>query len=332
MNIKKIIYWHRFGVKIYDVSNNSNPVLEKEIESTETEKIKSELKYISNQKIFLLLSDSISYLYEKIIDPPLVVDNLFKENLLNIIKSDIPEDFYEFVWDYKIEDTSNNKQKVLIFAPVKEFYKVINQITIDLGIKIDAIETESMASQRDPNPILGMIKKTDINGKDKEILNLSIIPEKYIIKSVLKKIIIPIFIVFITILIFFIIKNKYPISINNPNVNPIIVPTISVPLETPTIEPTITPKAWSDLNILVENGTKITGLASKTALIFKKNGINQVKTGNANNNNYISSQLIFKSDLLKQTYQDKFKSIVNISNEDIKVDNLIEYDVIFITI
>lgn len=324
MSTKKVIYWHRLGLKVYSVDQNLTAKLEKEITSTDVEQIKTELKDFNDQSILLLLSDSISYLYEKILDPPLVVDNSLKEKLLNIIKSEIPEDFSDFIWDYKVEKTLDEKQKIIIFAPVKEFQLLINEISNSLAIKIEAIETESIAAMRDPNPVLGIIKKTDIKGKDEEVLNLSIIPKNKKKKNYLKIIGLIFFIILITFTIFFIIKSK-------PK-NPPIKETTSVIAEipTPTEVVTQTVKEWSELNFSVQNGTSKSGLASKTALIFKDSGINQVETGNADNNTYTSNQLIFKDELLKETFQNKIKKLITVSNENVKVDNNIKNDVIFI--
>lgn len=81
---------------------------------------------------------------------------------------------------------------------------------------------------------------------------------------------------------------------------------------------------------MVQNGTSKPGLASKTAAIFKTNGINQIDVGNADNPNYTSNELIFKDIALHTTYQDKFKEFLTIEDDNISIDNEITYDVIFI--
>jgi hypothetical protein len=328
MTIKKLIYWHRTGLKVYDINKNLEPSLEKEIESIDIELIKSELKYLKNQSVFLLLADEISYFYEKVIDPPLKLDENFKTNLLEIIKSDIPEDFSQFVWDYKIEDDPEGKQKVFIFAPVKDFYTIINQVSNELSIEIEAIETEFIASQRDLDPIIGIIKKTDISGKDSEILNLSITPKGDKTESVLKKVLIIIIILIGIMALLFLFVNNKSFTTKTSKITP--TPTIVIPTETITPTPIISIKAWSELNIMVQNGTTQPGLASKTATIFQDSGITQINSGNADNNDYTSSQLIFQNDSLKETYLDKIKSLVTITDENVKIDTLINYDVIFI--
>jgi len=47
-----------------------------------------------------------------------------------------------------------------------------------LLIKIEAMETESVAATRDPNPILGILEKPDIKGRDEDSLNLSVAAKK----------------------------------------------------------------------------------------------------------------------------------------------------------
>ncbi|MEI8067327.1 MAG: LytR C-terminal domain-containing protein [Candidatus Shapirobacteria bacterium] len=335
MSAQKVIYWHRLGLKVYDISKKSSPNLEKEIESNDIEQIKSELSYISNQEVLLLLADEISYLYEKTIDPPLVVDDNFKYKLLEIIKSEIPEDFSEFNWDYKIEETEDKSQKVKIFAPVSEFQLLIKEVSNSLGIKIEAIESESVASTRDPNPIVGIIKKNDINAKDEDCLNISINPQKVKKPISLKKIVIMTIIIAIISSTTFILKDKNPITNFSK-----IIPVKNQPTATPTpildstiIESTTKPeiiKDWAQLNMMVQNGTSQNGLASKTATIFKTAGISQVATGNADKDTYALNELIFKSSSLKENYQSKFKTLITVTDSNIKIDNSINYDVIFI--
>jgi len=324
MNSTKVIYLDRFGLKVYDIGSNS-PVLEKEIKSLDIDQIKSELTYLNNQSILLLLSDSVSYFYQKIIDPPFKIDNNFKANLLETIKSEIPEDFSNFNWDYKVEKDPENKQKVIIFAPIKKFQLLITEISNQLNIKIETIEIESIASTRDPNPIIGITKKSDIKGKDEDTLNLSVIPQTSPKKSPIKKIILVIIFIAILTSILFFIKTKKTTSKPQSNSIPQITPTQTI---LPT--PTVAIKEWSSLNIMVQNGTSQNGLASKTALIFTTSGVVQVNTGNADNKNYLANKLIFKDTSLKETYHNKFKELLTFKDENITIDNSLENDVIII--
>ena len=169
-----VVYWHRFGLKVFRL--NPTPVLVKEIESADPLEIEEQLKFIGAKKVYLLLSDTICYLFSKDLNPPLPLDTQFKSNLLKQIKSDIPEDFSEFSWDYKIDKNTPELQKVTVFAPIKEFQTSIDYVSQKLLINFIVVEPESISSTRDPNPIIGIVKKNDLGGKDEDILNLSITP------------------------------------------------------------------------------------------------------------------------------------------------------------
>lgn len=327
--VRKVIYWHRFGQKIYEVPVNASPILEKEITSGEIEDIEEGLKYLNGQSVLLLLSDSISYLYEKIIDPPLEVNEGFKGKLQDIIKADIPEDFSEFTWDYKVENDFDGKQKVIVFAPIKEFQTMINDISQKLMIKIEAMETESVAASRDPNPILGIVKKPDIKGKDDETLNLSVAPENEEGHPLIKTIgLITLAILLLAGVVFLVIKLKSAIQ-NSPKQQAPGV-TISMPSPVPSEVPTVALVEWADLNVMVQNGTPQAGLASKMAQTIRDGGIKQVEAGNADSKDYAVNELILKSDLLKQNYVEKLKKLIKVSDENIRVDESIQYDAIFI--
>lgn len=331
--IKKVIYWHRFGQKVYSIPINASPILEKEITSSEIEKIEEGLKDLSEQSVLLLLSDSISYLYEKIIDPPLPVDENFKRKLQDIIKSDIPEDFSEFTWDYKVENDFDGKQKVIIFAPIKEFQTMIDEVSTKLMIKIEAMETESVAATRDPNPILGIMKKPDIRGKDEEILNLSVVPEDENKNKPIKIIgIVGLLVIMILAVIFGLSRLKEKID-ENPK-QKIATVTITAPSPVPTevvaSESAVEVKEWADLTVMVQNGTSQAGLASKVAQRIIEGGLTDVESGNADNKDYIDSVLIIKSEELKEKYLTTLNTFVKVDSSNIKVDKSIEFDVKFI--
>lgn len=328
--VKKVIYWHRFGQKVYDIPPNASPILEKEITSNQMEQTEEGLKYLNGQSVLLLLSDSISYLYEKNIDPPLKLDEGFRGKLQELIKADIPEDFSEFTWDYKVDNDFDGKQKVIVFAPIKEFQTVINEISKKLLIKILAMETESVAATRDPNPILGILKKPDIKGNDDEVLNLSTEPDngnKKISVKIIGFILILLVVLIGTVL--GIVKLKSNISDNSKQ-----APGVTITIPSPVlsdISPTLAVvKEWADLSVVVKNGTPQAGLASKTAALINERGITNVESGNAETKDYVSSVLIFKDEALKENYQNKFTDFVFVDASNIKVDNSIGYDVIFI--
>ena len=328
--VKKVIYWHRFGQKVYDVPPNASPILEKEITSGEITATEEGLSYLNGQSVLLLLSDAISYLYEKIIDPPLKLDEGFRGKLQELIKADIPEDFSEFTWDYKVDNDFDGKQKVIVFAPIKEFQTVINEISKKLMIKILAMETESVAATRDPNPILGILKKPDIKGDDDEVLNLSTEPDEGNKKMPIKTIGL---IIFLGLLLLGGVVGAIKLisSVSNDDKKAPMV-TVTIPTVVPAeVSPTITSiKEWVNLMVVVQNGTAQAGLASKKANILKEGGIISVESGNADNKDYQSSVLIFKDEIIKEHYQKKFTDLIAVDEKNIRVDNSIEDDVVFI--
>lgn len=323
MSNTKVIYLDKLGLKVYNVDSNSS-VLEKEIKSLDIDQIKPELNYLNGRSALLLLADSVSYFYEKILDPPLKIDNNLKNNLLEIIKTEIPEDFSDFNWDYKIEKDAQDKQKVTIFAPTKDFQLLITEISNQLDIQFEAIENEKSASSRDVNPIVGITKKSDIKGKDEEVLNIPVVPQTKTKSSFFIKFILLIVILLALFTVYYIVKVLPKSSIlQSPKV-------VITPTSVPTTIPTPTIKSWPELDIMVQNGTSKTGLAAKTALIFTQSGVTQVNTENADNKNYLLNKLIFKNISLKETHKNKFKELVTIKDENITIDSSIKNDAIFI--
>ena len=172
---KKVIYWHRSGLRVYEVVGTSAKLL-REIESVDLTEIQENLSFLKNGEVCLLLSDEISYLIKNDLGEDSVVDEGFRDRLLKVVKADIPEDFSDFFWDYKIED-SEGKKEVLIFAPIAEVQNKINELSKNLGIKFVVIEPESIALKRDPNPVVGITQKNDVKGKDENVLNI-VVDEK----------------------------------------------------------------------------------------------------------------------------------------------------------
>ncbi|HWS49364.1 MAG TPA: LytR C-terminal domain-containing protein [Candidatus Methanoperedens sp.] len=330
--IKKVIYWHRFGQKVYDIPTNSSPILEKEIVSSEIEKTEEGLKYLSGQGVLLLLSDSISYLYEKIIDPPLKIDESFKRKLQELIKADIPEDFSEFTWDYKVDNDFDGKQKVIVFAPIKEFQVSINEVAKKLSIKIEAMETESVAATRDPNPILGILEKPDIKGKDEDSLNLSVMAEKKDrsgLYKILGVVLLAVFLVIMTVIFLPKMKDKLNEDLKEDNLK------VVTPLPSPISSEESSKSAnletrFEEIKIMVQNGTTQAGLASKMAVSLKEKGVLSVESGNAESKDYDETRLVFKNELLREKYKEKLVEIIAVSDDNISIDESIQYDAIFI--
>jgi len=171
----KVVYWHRLGVKVYDVEGGTTSLL-RDIETTDLTELTEHLSFLKDGEVCLLLSDVVAYLFKSQISSDEVIDEGFRGKLLEIVKADIPEDFSNFSWDYKLIDDGEQKS-VLVFAPVAEVQTKINELAKSLGIKFVVIEPESISAGRDPNPIVGIVKKNDIGGKDEDVLNI-VVEEK----------------------------------------------------------------------------------------------------------------------------------------------------------
>ena len=318
-----VLFWQRSGLKIYK-TGGTVPTLVKEIVSNDPIEIEQQLKQVSGHKVFLLLSDSVCYLFKKTIDPPLPFDSNFRNSLLELIKSDIPEDFSVFLWDYKFEQNNSEGQIVTVFAPIKEIQSLIDEISQKLVITFLAIEPQSISVLRDPDPIIGITKKNDLNTKDEEALNIVIAPT--VVKST--KNIFPILI--ILFILFNLVGAYYYLNKSHLTLIPSAVPTPTT-LPTPTTIPTATPtKTITSLTITIQNGTTKPGFAGTKAELFKSAGYTRVETGNADTNTYQDTKLVFKSQQLKEKYVTELLKIIPVVDSNISVDTNQLNDVKFI--
>ena len=137
----------------------------------ETSKILEFLKTnTNNSKIRILLRADAYYLLEL----PYKEETTRKEVFAKV-SSKIPEDLEESSWDYKVTED----KKIIAFAPVKEIYEALLNPLNEAEKEVEAVEPEEIALQRNENPIIGIALKTDLRGKDSEVLNL----EKKVIKK-----------------------------------------------------------------------------------------------------------------------------------------------------
>ncbi len=314
----KVIYWHRLGLKVYEVEDKKASLL-RDIETTDLTEIQEHLNFLKNSEVCLLLSDAMAYLFKSVLDSTEVINDGFRERLLQIVKTDIPEDFSNFSWDYKIIENEGQKS-VLIFAPIADIQNKINELSKNLGIKFEVIEPESIAAERDPNPIVGIVLKNDVKGKDEEVLNIVVDgkPEKH---NNFEKIFLAGVVIVIFVLInYFLYTKFFGKKIEVKKVENVATPTI-----VPT--PTMVSISFENLNVVVQNGTKIAGKAGKIVEKLKAIGIVNATAGNADNTNYTESKVYFKSEEIKTIALEKLLGVVLISEANILVDNTIENDV-----
>jgi hypothetical protein len=327
MSTELVFFLHRLGLKVYQVKSDSTVVELADVSSLDIAEITKKLESFSGSTVRLLTSDSISYLFQSHIDitnTPLSRDIVFQK-----IKSEIPEDVESIRWDYKVVTRSTDFADVVVFAPVADFQKLIDNVSRQLRLVVEAIEPESISSTRHPNPIVGITLKNDIGEKDESTLNISTTPTTNSSPSFpFLKIILSIIGIVAFVLINYFLYQKY-------NQNQTTVPTTPSPTPTMTtvITPTTTPlptKKFSDLSLLVQNGTPRSGYAGSIAAKFKENGVSNVTSANADRDDYSTSQLSFASDELKNIHLSKFTAIFPIASSSVKVDKSQSVDAILI--
>ena len=318
---RNVIYWHRLGLKVYEVDNGNINLL-RDIVSIDLIEIQEHLSFLKDSEVCLLLSDAISYLLKTEISSSEVIDEGFRGRLLDIIKADIPEDFSNFSWDYKLIENEGVKS-VLVFAPIADIQNKINELSKSLGIKFVVIEPESISAERDPNPIVGIVKKKDMSGKDEEVLNI-VVNEKPEKNNNLGKIILIILAVIVFLGLNYFLYKKFFVKqaeVKKVVIENIVTPTVILPT------PTIVEIKINDLNIVVQNGTKTAGKAGKIVDKIKALGVINVTAGNADNTNYTESKVYFKNEKIKSAVISKLLTVVTVLEANILVDNSIENDV-----
>jgi hypothetical protein len=139
-------------------------------------KIKDALKA---RTVRVLIGNALSYVLRLTI-PSDISYKQERDYIAKKLKEAIPERLRDYEWDYKQvefgvvkEKEGNGKREVIIFSPVKSFFKSFSSSVSKLGIYVEAIEPEAVAETRDSNPIIGLSLKRDIKGKDEDVLNLT---------------------------------------------------------------------------------------------------------------------------------------------------------------
>jgi hypothetical protein len=312
-----VVYWHKLGLKVYRVINT--PELLKDINSTDLVETEKQLKFLAGTPVYLLLDDSISYLLTKDISPPISDDSVFRKELLSQIKSEVPQDFEKYPWDYLIEKTTTDTQTILIIAPAKDFLIPIDTISKNLLINYIAIESKSISLLRDPDPIIGITQKNSLLAPVENTTNTVVVEAKVPPKNYLA--------IFILIFIFLNIIGAW-VYFEKP-VFPTKTKNVSSLSTTPTPDIVLLPtiKPLSGLTIVVQNGTTKSGYASTIATKLKDLDINQVDIGNANADNYEQSKLVFKDSILKDKYLQSLTKVVPVESANISVDSSLTADV-----
>lgn len=141
------------------------------------------IEKLKTKKIRILLDDAYSYVL-RVTVPTNLSDKEERIFVSQKIKEKIPEILLDRDWDYKeIQfNVSKNKdldagaveKEVIVFSPVKYLMDLLASAIKKVGIDVEAIESVELALTRNTNPIIGTFLKVDINGSDKDILNIPI--------------------------------------------------------------------------------------------------------------------------------------------------------------
>jgi len=312
---KIVFYLNSSSLKIFHVVSNTSTLFT-EIKFTQPDEVFHQLKDYATQSISLIVADEISYFFEETVSPPLTVDANFKNNLLNIVKSNIPEDFTNFFWDYQIIRHDQSSQVVQIFAPVKQYQQLINRLVTELQINFSSIEPESLAKTRHSDLVIGTTLKPDLKLPDASSINIVVSPPRSTSTNFL-----PLIIIIITIIatsFFFLTQYQSRQS------------STILPAPTPTTLPTTTPTPQIILNLQIQNGTTVSGLAGQKAELFKNSHSISVTTANADNQKYLQNKLIFKNDSLKNLFTDQILTLIPIKTKNILIDTNLTSDAIVI--
>jgi len=331
MSTDLVIFLHRLGVKVYRVSPSLEVSEEVDISSTNIDEMVAGLTQYSSSTIRLLVSDTVCYLFHTTVSGSMSQVN--RASVLAKIKGEVPEDIESTRWDYKVVNSTTDMTEVIVFATTSEYQLWIDTLTNKLDVTIEAIEPESIAVTRHPNPIVGLYQKKDYKGQDSQSLNISVAPTASATraKPPRRSSLISIILFLIGfVLINYFLYQKYQQS-RRTTATPPPTPSPILPVSAPTTTPTtMVKKDWTSLKLAVLNGSGKAGLAGSVATKFKTSGVVDVTSGNAPNDNYSQSQLTFASVELQNQFQSQFLTIFPVTTANIKVDKSQSYDAILI--
>ncbi|MBI2464691.1 hypothetical protein HYV64_00980 [Candidatus Shapirobacteria bacterium] len=320
MSIPLVVFFHRLGLKLFEVSENEEVAEFVDITSVNPPDIIENLSEFSGREVYLLASDAICHVFHHEI--PSQEGHLSREFIFEQVKDKFPSHLQSSSWDYKTISTDTHTIEIIVFALTDEFQSLISNVISKLGLRIISLEPESIAVTRHSNPVLGITfgKATPPPVQNNTASNTPPTNET----NSKSKIILTVIGLFVFILANFFLYYKYNQNTSNTSLTPIS--TVS-PTPSPTLSP-IVQKTWSSLSLLIENGTTKAGYAGSIAVKFEEEGIVNIKTSNASRSDYSSSKLTFKSNSLKDSYYERFSKIFSVSVSDTEVNTDLETDVV----
>ncbi|NCQ54697.1 MAG: hypothetical protein COU65_01900 [Candidatus Pacebacteria bacterium CG10_big_fil_rev_8_21_14_0_10_42_12] len=127
-------------------------------------------KKIDRKVVRVLVSDSLCYQLEINLEKDVTNE---KDFITAEIEKRIPEHLEKEDWDYKIITKEKDKKVAVVIALVNSFWGNLNKAINFSQIKVEAIESETSARQRNEDPVIGIALKKDMMGADRETLNLT---------------------------------------------------------------------------------------------------------------------------------------------------------------
>jgi hypothetical protein len=315
-----VLYFSKNAVQLANVITSGNPHVagKKSFPWARTQTllpiISKLAPLLSKRKVRILLSPDLSYTITLAI-PSSVKTKEERAYIKNLVQDQIPELLESDDWDFKELESSKSEKKVLAFAPVSSFFNELSKVITATNLSVEAIEPEEVAKTRHNDPIIGIALKTDISGKDQNVLNVfpkqvsetddadKKKPASSVAKRLVQTIIISIGILVIGFgswLLFQNYQNNQSTPAEN-NVSP--VPSeYNEPIVEPTAEQIATDASkliidQSDYSVLVLNGT---GIPKESTYVQKKlseAGFLSLKTGNADAYDYIDTEVQIKEEV-----------------------------------
>lgn len=281
------------------------------------------------------------------------------------ISEEIPEQLTDRQWDFKElrfdypkgSKRKGNEKEVVVFAPLRGLFENLSAAVEKTGLIVEAIEPEVISKTRNSNPLIGLALKTDIKGKDEDVLNLKpafeikaeegdeakviaselLEEEKQKAESKIKGF--KAFIFIILILAIAVIGTM--IFFYQRKISQLRTESLASPA--PTLAPTPTPKEVVQeepkvvdiltYSIQVLNGSGVAGRALEIEEILIDEGFETLETSNADSFDYQDITISTKSDVsedfyseIKALFEDEY--LVNLSSNALSDDS--QFDAVLI--
>lgn len=165
---KLIVYLRRETLKAYLVDSLGTSQSTGEYSWT-SENLEEVLRKIIKQekstRARILLDDTLGYLWD--LEIPLTEKDE-KNYIIQKIAAKIPEVLESQDWDFKEVGQTKEAKIIRVFAPAKEIWKLFTLNCLKAGLEIEAVETVSIALERNKDPVIGLAMKTDLKIKDEK--------------------------------------------------------------------------------------------------------------------------------------------------------------------